>query len=209
MALRCPVTLHWPAAQVAFARIVIAGRKKSLAPPPLNLLREAVDLSYVALTKLVGFCCCCFAGGLGNNGSIESSHTRLVEGDEEPASGGGSSADSSLEEWACQCVHEYTSKALAEAQGERGTLSDQIVHFVTTRWFGIGREETWRTDMTGQIGRVELALDALERRIESVSNARKTRDEALAESIERRVSALLHRSQRRQSIQALSPALSA
>jgi hypothetical protein len=35
-----------------------------------------------------------------------------------------------------------------------GTLLDQVVRFVTVRWFDIGREEQWRTDMTRQIGQV-------------------------------------------------------
>ena len=33
-------------------------------------------------------------------------------------------------------------------------MLDQVVQFVTVRWFDIGREEQWRTDMTRQIGQV-------------------------------------------------------
>jgi len=62
------------------------------------------------------------------------------------------------EKWVALEVKKYLDKALEEKQGLRGTLLDQVVRFVTVRWFDIGREEQWRTDMTRQIGQVELLL---------------------------------------------------
>ena len=68
-------------------------------------------------------------------------------------------------------VEEYLAKALSEPQGELGTLTDQLVQFVTTRWYDVGREEQWRTDLTRQVGRVELVLGEVQAQLAALREA--------------------------------------
>uniref|UniRef100_A0A7S2DNX5 Ion transport domain-containing protein n=1 Tax=Haptolina brevifila TaxID=156173 RepID=A0A7S2DNX5_9EUKA len=207
--------------KVAFARIVIEGRKKELVPPPLNLLRLSIDLLHSGLLCNAGLLslaiqclrhtCCCSPSekaGAGLGGGVDMGGAawggEVVDGQRLKAGSnykqgyarlqsrrdsyalehaeGEQEKNAAAREWVTRCVSEYTDKALSEKQGDTGILSDQVVHFVTTRWFDIGREESWRTDMTRQMGRVELAMGELEAKMSDES-----RIDALAKRVEQRL----------------------
>ena len=222
--------------QVAFARVVVEGRKKELLPPPLNLISELISLMYDLFQRgLRSDLCQCvqcllwpvrwLIWNYGPRADDERSpHQRLDEDDlERPryelgrpssplsprpgsplakksfdasfddapppaapngadagadggADGGAAGAPSAApaaapaedESWVAQRVHEYIVKAVEVRQGERGTLLDQVVHYVSTHWFDIGREEQWRTDMTRQIGHAELLLGKVHAQTEAL-----------------------------------------
>jgi hypothetical protein len=82
-------------------------------------------------------------------------------------------------------VQKYLNKALNERQGMRGSLLDQVVQFVSVHWFDIVREEQWRTDMTRQIGQVEMLLNKVA--LQSSSIDKRLDDDMLV----RRIGALL------------------
>ena len=195
--------------KVAFARIVIEGRKKELLPPPFNLASAFIAMLYdfvqgkgwlfetlrdltLACGRWILRVCevvldCTVdpelrAKQLATRRLVdeEEGRSRAAEDDEEGGSSGGGvgrsadetdSSDEAHSGWVAQHVHGYLRKAVEERPGSRGTLVEQVVHFVCNRRFDIAREEQWRTELTRQMGHMELSLNKLDTKADAIHSA--------------------------------------
>ena len=178
--------------KVAFARIVVEGRKKELLPPPLNLLSELISTVYDFMQRrgtVYHSVCGCYHSCLRRvlrtaevvtapPGALmleEEVDVEVGESDGERdgmrkghSSAGGAhgtaddaDADADPDEaWVAARVHEYLRKALEQQQDKNSPpkLVAFVMSFVSHRWYDIGREDQWRTDIQRQIGHVQRSM---------------------------------------------------